>query len=343
MALEPAMLARGAVGSYRELLDCAVHAAPSHGDSPRIELLGAHVRQIRARLDAPRGRVDRALADLATCLRVAEREGDAHWRGQILLDLGVAHHRCRELVLARSFYQAALPLLVSANDARAEGRCMANLGALGHDEGDFPAAAAWYRRAIALFEAAGDARQRANCTGNLAVLAHELGEWENAESLYENAQNLLEPVGDARRLAITLGNFGVLQLELGSLARALALCQRSLALIEGSGDERSEALSFGRLAAALALLGRTDDAEAMITQGERLALASDSLVVHAVGLQRALLELVRDENTSAARTAIERVRRARAGERSLADQSDDIRATLRILETELARLARPER
>ena len=198
MALEPAMLARGAVGSYRELLDCAVHAAPSLGDSPRIELLGAHVRQIRARLDAPRGRVDRALADLATCLRVAEREGDAHWRGQILLDLGVAHHRCRELVLARSFYQAALPLLVSANDARAEGRCMANLGALGHDEGDFPAAAAWYRRAIALFEAAGDARQRANCTGNLAVLAHELGEWENAESLYESAQNLLEPVGDAR-------------------------------------------------------------------------------------------------------------------------------------------------
>src|SRR5205085_6153814 len=131
-ALEPAMLERGAVESFRGLLDRAVERA-GDGAPRRTKRLGARIRQIRARLDAPRGQADRAQADLEMCLHAAESEGDAHWRGGIELDLGVVHHLRRELQAARCCYETALELLRAANDRRAEGRCIGNLGALCHD------------------------------------------------------------------------------------------------------------------------------------------------------------------------------------------------------------------
>jgi predicted ATPase len=349
-ALEPAMLARGAIGSYRDLLDRAVMAAETAGASLRTSVLRARVRQIRARLDAPRGKAERAKQDLAICRACAERAGDAHWRGEIELDLGVVHHLQRELADARRCYEAALALLAPADDPRAEGRCIGNLGALCHDEGDFSTAANWYRRAIALFEGAGDARQRANCIGNLAVLEAELGHREEARDLYRRAVELLETIGDARLLAITLGNFGVLELEVGRPERALELHERCLALLSGSGDRRSEALCLGRVAAALAVLGNADQADAKLALGERLAPRDDVLVTEAVRLQGAFVALARAMRSgtfspggqawASVEQQIDRVRTANADGRSLFDQSDDIRSTLRILEAELARAAR---
>jgi tetratricopeptide (TPR) repeat protein len=309
------------------------------------------VRQIRARLDAPRGKSDRAKEDLELCRREAEREGDAHWRGGVELDLGVVFHLRRELAPARRCYQTALELLQAADDPRAEGRCIGNLGALCHDEGDFSSAARWYRQAIALFEEAGDARQRANHLGNLAVLEQDLGHGDAARELFERAVQLLETIGDARLLAITLGNFGVLELEMGRPEPALALHERSLALLSGSGDRRSEALCLGRLGAALALLGRIDEAEAKLLRGARLAPRDDLLVVEVVRLQGAFVTLARgariprakgvgpgDPRWTPVREQIEHVRRRNADGRSMCDQSDDIRSTLRILEAELARV-----
>jgi len=351
-ALEPAMLARGAIGSYRELLDRAVQAATA-GAPPRTQVLGARIRQIRARLDAPRGRAERAKQDIAIGLVCAKREGDAHWRGGLELDLGVVHHLQRELQAARRCYDTALELLRTADDARAEGRCIGNMGALCHDEGDFAEAARCYRRAIALFEGAGDARQRANCIGNLAILEAELGHCQDARELYQRAVELLETVGDARLLAITLGNFGVLELEMERPDVALGLHERCLALLSGSGDKRSEALCFGRLSAALAMLGKIDEAEAKLLQGERRAPSDDLLVSEVVRLQGAFVELARavraveagdavqaQPSVEFVRREIERVRQANDDGRSLRDRSDDIRSTVRILEAELARAAR---
>jgi predicted ATPase len=355
LALEPAMVARGAMGGYRGLLERAMKVATASPAWSRVPDLGARVRQVRARLDAPRGLADRAKEDLAICLEAAEREGDSHWRGGIELDLGVVHHLVRELDQARRCYETALELLaidddpgksLTRDDPRSMGRCIGNLGALCHDEGDFPGAARWYRRAIELFERAGDARQRANCIGNLALLEQDLGHREAARELFELAVTLLESVGDARLLAITLGNSGVLEVELGRPEMAIERYERSLGLLAGSGDRRSEALGFGRLGAALALLGRTEEAETKIILGERLCPAGDVLVAEAVGLSRAFLDLSRgDEGKVRATARLDRVgarkvEEAGQSERSLRDQSDDIRSTVRILETELVRRAR---
>jgi predicted ATPase len=338
IALEPAMTARGAMGSYRGLLDRAVRASENQAEA-RTRRLGARVRQIRGRIEAPRGHLARAEDDFAFCLALAEREDDERWRGEIELDRGVAFHLGRDLAAARRCYENALALLVGKGDPRAEARSIGNLGALCHDEGDFAAAARWYRQAIALFEQVGDARQRANCAGNLAVLEQELGHPDEARELYERAIARLEEVGDARLLGITLGNLGVLELELGRSARALPLFERSLALLAGSGDHRSEALCLARLGAALALVGRTNESEAKLVAAERLAFAQDRWVVEAIRLFGEFAALARGEDVATVQRRIEHVSRDDGSGRSLAEQSDDIRSTLRILAKELERRA----
>ncbi len=351
VALEPAMLARGALGSFRALLDRAVDDTVD-GDSDAANVLRARARQVRARLDATAGATARARADLAACLDAAKRAGDRHWEATVWVDFGVAFHLERALSDAERCYETAVALLEPLDDARTEGRAIGNLGALSHDEGQLPAAAAAYRRAIALLEDAGEEPWRANFMANLGLVEQELGRLAEARALYEHAVALLEPIRNARLLAIALGNFGVLDLELGAPGPALAVFERARTLLSGSGDLRSEALCQSRIAAALALLGRADDAEARVVRAERLARkAPDSIAVEAVALVRGLVHLARARRAveagdsiaarafaDEAKSLVERAHAATASGRPLREQSDDVRATLRITRAELLRI-----
>jgi predicted ATPase/Flp pilus assembly protein TadD len=350
LALEPAIRARGAYGTFRSLLDRAL----AYGDAPDCEEtkpLAARVRQVKARLDAPAGRAASARTDLEACLAQAVREGDVHWQASLLLDLGVVHHFERALAEARRCYQAALDLLRLTDDLAAEGRCIGNLGALHHDDGNFSEAARSYRQAIALLQETGEVRQRANFIGNLAVLEQELGHATEARALYREAVALLEPLREARVLAITLGNLGVLELELGQFEEGVALFQRSLALLAGSGDLRTQALCHARLGIALARLGRVDEAEARLVRAERLAQSADVLVSEAIALDHAFVDVARaeiavrgeawdgaEDHRKSAHRRMDRVMTSEGGSRSLRDQSDDIRSSLRMLEPAVSAL-----
>ncbi len=349
LALEPAIFLRGALASYQSLLDRALARVERRALDPRTASLAMRIRQTRARLDAPAGRTQRALDDLALCVEDARQRGDVYREGSALLDEGVVHHLERAWDDARRCYEAALDRLNApgvADDTSARGRCIGNLGALAHDEGDLTGAARLYRQAMALFEPSGEARRLAHVTGNLAVLEQELGRRSEALRLYERAIALLEPIRDARILAISLGNLGVLKLELGEAERAVALHERSLALLAGSGDARSHALCAGRLGSALAVLGRVAEAEVRIAQAERVAAGADgdAIVTEAIALANGFIELARAEEAIAegrrevAAAAIEaatlrvaRVAFARDGAPALGDRSDDIRSTVRIL------------
>ncbi len=353
LALEPAIFLRGSLSSYEALLDRALARVEGVDLDDWTSSIAMRVRQTRARLDGPAGRVQRARADLAICLDDARRRGDVYREGSTLLDEGVIHHLERAWDDARRCYESALERLGApgvTEDPSARGRCIGNLGALAHDERDLAAAARFYRQAMASFEASGEARRLANVTGNLAVLEQELGHPTEALDLYERAIFLLEPLRDARMLAITLGNLGVLKLELGDPDRAVELHERSLALLDGSGDARSRALCAGRLSAALSVLGRVPEAEVRLAQAEHAATETDPIVAEAVALTHAFVDLGRAaqaiacdepdtaaERIAAARRRVERAAGARVGVPALCDRSDDIRSTLRILEPILAR------
>jgi tetratricopeptide (TPR) repeat protein len=351
IALEPAMLARGAVGSFRALLDRAVDSSAAD-EPPELGNLRARARQIRARIEAPDGGAEKARADLALCLEEAHRAKDAHFEATVWVDLGVAHHLERALADARRCYETAVRLLAPFDDVAAEARAIGNLGALAHDEGALADAALSYRKAIVLLEEASEAPWRANFTANLALVEQELGHFGEARRLYERAVSLFDAVRDARLLAIAVGNFGVLELETGAPAAALAAFERSRGLLAGSSDRRSEAICQSRIGAALALLGRPDEAEARLMRAERLAgKASDVTALEAVLLVHGLVAVSRARralDTGDGESARERIGEAeRAIARSLSathdgrpirDQSDDIRATLRIIEPALSEL-----
>ena len=351
VALEPAMLARGAVGSYRALLDRAVGRA-NDAEPAALRERRARARQIRARIEAPAGGAARARADLELCLAEARRAGDPHFEATVWVDLGVAFHLDRALVDAKRCYESAVRLLSALDDLRTEGRAIGNLGALSHDEGALAEAAASYRQAIALLEEAGEAPWRANFTANLALVEQELGHLGEARALYERAVSLLEPMRNARLLAIALGNYGVLELELGESRVALSIFERSRALLTGSSDRRSEAICLSRIGAALALLDRADDAEARVARAERLAhRASDPVAREAVALVRALVLLARGRRArdtgdvpgaqvavDGAKEAILHALAAVVDGRPVHEQSDDVRATLRITRRNLAEL-----
>ena len=257
-----------------------MHAAPSLGDSPHRVARRA-VRQIRARLDA---RADGSTAHSPTSPRVYELPNEKVTRtGEA--DLARFWRRPPSMSRARagaSFYQAALPLLVSANDVRAEGAAWRPRRAWSRRR-RLSAVAAWYRRAIALRgrRRRKAARQLHGQSGHARARVRRMARTPRAST---RARDLLESVGDARRLAITLGISGA-PARLGSLVARSRSASEASPLIEGSGDERLESsLLAGSLPPGVAW--PNDDAEAMITQGERLALASDSLVVPRRGIAK---------------------------------------------------------
>jgi predicted ATPase len=350
IALEPAMVARGAVGSFRALLDRAVDGA-TEDEPPALGQLRARARQLRARLEAPRD-PRQARADLELCLAEARLARDVHFEATVLVDLGVAYHLERTLPDAERCYVGAVQLLVPLDDLRSEGRAIGNLGALAHDGGELGAAATAYRQAIALLEEAGEAPWRANFTGLLALIEQELGNLDEARRLYESAVALLEPVRNARLLAIALGNYGVLRLELGEPSAALPLFERSRSLLSGSSDRRSEAICQSRIGAALALLDRVDEASVRVMRAERLAQKlAEPLAVEAAALVHALVKVALGRRAHAARdtralhaamdearAAILRAKNAVLDGRPVSLQSDDVRATLRITERDLGRL-----
>src|SRR5262249_52787806 len=158
-----------------------------------------------------------------------------------------------------------------------------------------------------------------------------------------------DAVRDARLLAIAVGNFGVLELEVGAPAAALTEFERSRVLLAGSSDRRSEAICQSRIGAALALLGRPDEAEARLMRAERVAgKASDVVAFEAVTLVHGIVALSRarraaeERDAETARKYIAESERAVARSlsamhdgRSVRDQSDDVRATLRIIDQAL--------
>ena len=342
-ALEPVIVARGALPMFFELLHRCLAAAQLETSEVTLEL-GARLRLVRAKLYATTAHFPEAYEDLQRALMVAERQQNLSLLGQAWLELGVTHHFQRQLAEARSAYERALSYVRTAGERVAEGRCHGNLGAVLHDEGALPDAAAHYWRAIQALESTGELRMLANFLGNLAVLEQELGDLPSARRKYTRAESLLAEVRDARLRAIVLGNLGSLEAEAGQWHEARAAHELSLSLLRPLGDAYSLALCHARLGSALAVLGSPAEAEAHWAEANRLLQDQERWRQEAVHLQRAFLELASARQALAAGASGQADALLQQAEarclgaetpgpdgRSVATISDDVRATLRAL------------
>ena len=331
-ALEPVLLARGPAGELAQLLNSALELGASE---PELQAARLGVRQLRARLLAPAGQLERARSELRAVIHDARALGATQLEASARLDLGVAQHFARELDDAREHYERALGLLAEGDDVVSEARCIGNLAAIAHDRAELQPALADYRRAIALLEDASEPRLLANFWGNRALCEHELEQTELAAESYRRALALLEPLGDARLLGIVLSNYGTLMLEQDGPTAALPLQQRACALLQGAGDPRSDALARGRRAVVLAQLDQSEKAERDCAYAER-ALRHDPIGVATIGLFRGFLELAHARHAlrTGARSlaaaehaaAVQRLARATA-----VDRCDDLRLYARLL------------
>jgi predicted ATPase/Tfp pilus assembly protein PilF len=346
LVIDPVLSTRGPFGAQLDLLDRALAAGAETGADP---LLQARALAARGRARHLRGIEDAGLADVERARSEAAALGAREALAGIVTDLGLLHHRRRAMDRARACYEEALALHRTTGDRRAEGRVLGNLGALHHDERRFDEAMRHYEQAIAIFASIGDGAFEAIFSTNAGLVEQERGAPARARKRYEHAAAILEEIGHQRFGAITLGNLGMLHHEEGRLADARACHERAAAMLREVGDRRSEAIAQSRLGAVLASLDATDEARRALGRGERLLThlgdepSSELSQLCGGFLDLALGRAARlggDAEGAALHLGAVRARiaHARAGDPSLADRSDDIRLTLRILERSLAAL-----
>lgn len=253
-------------------------------------------------------------------------EGESRALG--LVELGVAHHRLRELDAASLAYDDALAWLEPAGHARGTMLCRANQAALSHDKGDLDAASFGYDEAIRVAASLGERRLRGIFGGNLGALLVEQDALPRARAVLREAVHDLTAERDDRFLAIVDVNLAAVDLLEGLLDAADTRYAAALSLF-GDTDPSSSALCHARRGAVAALRDNLDTARARHAQADALlSPAEDPHTAEVVALWRAVLEWMAGDRESALR----RRRAAIEGERPLASISDDARLVLRLLE-----------
>jgi hypothetical protein len=131
-------------------------------------------------------------------------------------------------------------------------------------------ARACHERAIAVFVEIGNRGPEATARGNLARLAHEQGRFEEAARAYEEAMRLIAVLGNGALESVTRRHLGSLRHAEGRVGDAVAEYEHALPAIEEGGDPQFLGDVLSLHAAALADLGRTDEARDAFARAEKI-------------------------------------------------------------------------
>jgi tetratricopeptide (TPR) repeat protein len=149
-----------------------------------------------------------------------------------------------------------------------------HLGLLDQDSGDLDAAAQHYQRAQALADVIGHRRGATLWKLNLGIVRYEQGRCAEALPLLTQGREQAAEQGSRSLQAgasIFIGSCLVAQ---GQGEAGLASIQDGLALAQEIGDQERILMGFLHQGRALAALGRSADARAVLEQGLRQAEAS---------------------------------------------------------------------
>lgn len=278
-----------------------------------------------ARAHQALGARSQAVAELVAAL--AQPDGDPGQRALARLELGVAHHRLRQLDAATDAYTRAIADLDDVGIARGRMLGWGNLAAIAHDRGRYADAQAGYRSAIAEATAVGAQRLQGVFRSNLGALLLELGRLDEARSMLRQAVRCLGHEPDDRLLAIARVNQAAVDLLEGHLDAADGHYRSALALLADE-DPASRALCHARRGAVAALRGDLDAARHHHQLADATAPDNDPLTVKLVALWRAFLEWAAGDRAS----ALARRHAALAHSPPLVHTSDEARLVVRLIE-----------
>ncbi len=192
---------------------------------------------------------------------VMQRElGDRVAMMSLFGNLGIVHHWQDRDDEAKRCYRAALDIALEVGDRREEAVDRINIALLLLDEGALDEARAEFETALQIQRAAGHRQYVGNVLGSLASIELLEGNTAGARRRFEEVVSIFRELGHRRYECATHRYLGTVALEEGDLPRALECLQTAKKIAEEVGDFTSFVL--GPLGAVLALMGRTEEAEA---------------------------------------------------------------------------------
>lgn len=305
------------------------------GESPAALLDALHVAEddlqplVYARCAA---RANQALGARAEAVRVlsvalASPDGDPAQRAFARLELGVAHHRLRQLDDAQAAYEASIAALDALGLARGRMLGWGNLAAIAHDRAHYDDARAGYESAIAQAASLAARRLQGIFLSNLGALLLEVDKRVQARTTLRLAVRCLLDEPDDRLLAIARVNQAAIELLDGHLDAADAHYAAAIMLL-GQEDPASRALCHARRGAVAALRGDLHTARKHHDRADATVPSDDPLTVRVVALWRALVEWSAGDRVS----ALARRHAALSEAPPLVDTSDEARLVVRLLE-----------
>lgn len=246
--------------------------------SPLLPMTRARLLSSMGGLLGRVGRLVEARHALEEAVRLARSQKNPALLARAGGNLGILLINQQETEAAEAMFQEALAASRRADAHWLTAHIIGHLGVLAKDRKDFEKAAEHYQSACTLAETIGDQRSAIFWTLNLGVTRYEQGWWGEALTLLTEgkAQAIAQGFRSLEAGAeIFIGACLVAQGQ-GKGADGLASIEKGLTLARAIGDRERILIGLLHRGRALATLGRTDEARAMLRDG--LRQAEDSLM-----------------------------------------------------------------
>jgi predicted ATPase len=344
LALQDVVSGRGKLGAFDALRDAAIdlQAAADARDAARLR---AETLRIIGTYYGVFGRPDDAHAYFARAVKAARAAGE-RTRGRALYGWGTFCLATGKLDQGRRHLDDARAIGEREADAALLGRVLAQYGNLNLRQRRPEQAVGLFEQAIAIARSRGDdpdaIADEGLLLGNLGVAHQECGDLEAAADCFAQAREIHGRRGDPQRAGGALGYLGTVFHEQGDFDRALEHYELALAQARRAGARRSEALFLCWMGSVYATCGEHDAARTAFETAESKSRdVGDGGLFTTLSLHRASLLLAGGDRAGARRAVDDAAARldladGRARPVSAADQSDDLRFGLRVLERELS-------
>ncbi len=168
------------------------------------------------------------------------------------------------LAESRRENERTLSLALVLGEHSREAYALVGLGYCDVQAGDFPRARERYSTAVLLMRAMRDSHGECTALIGLGRSASGLGDVPAARAWFLAADSLARMAGLPGQRAHALNNLATLEVDDGRFTSGAAAYRRSIELHRAAGNLREAVTPAGNLASLLSLLGRTDEACAML-------------------------------------------------------------------------------
>ncbi|XYH95545.1 tetratricopeptide repeat protein [Sorangium sp. So ce1128] len=176
-------------------------------------------------------------------------------------DLGIAYAKLKKFDAATREFSLCLALGKTLRDRVIQARTCMNWGETLRQQGRHLEALPYLRQAVRKYRSLGDLSGEANARANLGLLWYDLGRSKHAHSVFCDAVNLAKQVSDENALAVAFGGLAELARDSGRFGEAARLYRRAIRIELTANDPSHELESQAGLLAAVAGLGREEDAQ----------------------------------------------------------------------------------